>query len=65
MRVRLESRDRSRLDAIAFRCAEAPLGKALLGARGETLHVAGSLTLDRWGGNEKASLRIIDAARRG
>ena len=64
VRVRLESRDRSRLDAIAFRCAEAPLGKALLAARGETLHVAGSLTLDRWGGNEKTSLRIIDAARR-
>ena len=64
VRVRLESRDRSRLDAIAFRCADAPLGKALLAARGETLHVAGSLSLDRWGGNEKTSLRIMDAARR-
>lgn len=64
VRVRLESRDRSRLDAIAFRCADAPLGKALLSARGETLHVAGSLSLDRWGGNEKTSLRIMDAARR-
>jgi single-stranded-DNA-specific exonuclease len=64
VRVRLESRDRSRLDAIAFRCAEEPLGKALLGSRGEMLHVAGTLTLDRWGGAEKASLRIVDAARR-
>lgn len=64
VRVRLESRDRTRLDAIAFRCADAPLGQALLAARGETLHVAGSLTLDRWGGGEKASLRIMDAARR-
>ncbi|MFN3890676.1 MAG: single-stranded-DNA-specific exonuclease RecJ [Beijerinckiaceae bacterium] len=64
VRVRLESRDRTRLDAIAFRCAEAPLGKALLAARGETLHVAGSLSLDRWGGGEKTSLRIVDAARR-
>jgi single-stranded-DNA-specific exonuclease len=64
VRVRLESRDRSRLDAIAFRCADQPLGKALLAARGETLHVAGSLSLDRWGGAEKTSLRIVDAARR-
>ena len=64
VRVRLESRDRSRLDAIAFRCADQPLGKALLGARGEALHVAGSLSLDRWGGAEKTSLRIVDAARR-
>ena len=64
VRVRLESRDRSRLDAIAFRCADQPLGKALLAARCETLHVAGSLSLDRWGGAEKTSLRIVDAARR-
>jgi single-stranded-DNA-specific exonuclease len=64
VRVRLESRDRARLDAIAFRCADQPLGKALLAARGETLHVAGSLSLDRWGGAEKTSLRIVDAARR-
>jgi single-stranded-DNA-specific exonuclease len=65
VRVSLESRDRSRLSAIAFRCADQPLGKALLGARGEALHVAGNLSLDRWGGAEKTSLRIIDVARRG
>ncbi|MDP2358571.1 MAG: single-stranded-DNA-specific exonuclease RecJ [Beijerinckiaceae bacterium] len=64
VRVRLESRDRSRLSAIAFRCADQPLGKALLGARGEALHVAGTLSLDRWGGAEKTSLRIVDVARR-
>ncbi len=64
VRVSLQSRDRSRLSAIAFRCADQPLGKALLGARGEALHVAGTLTLDRWGGAEKTSLRIVDAAQR-
>jgi len=63
VRVRLESRDGSRLDAMAFRCAEAPLGQALLAARGERLHVAGSLSIDRWGGGEKASLRVVDAAK--
>lgn len=65
VRVSLESRDRSRLSAIAFRCADQPLGKALLAARGEALHVAGNLSLDRWGGAEKTSLRIVDVARRG
>jgi single-stranded-DNA-specific exonuclease len=63
VRVRIESRDGSRLDAMAFRCAEAPLGKALLAARGERLHVAGSLSIDRWGGGEKASLKVVDAAK--
>jgi single-stranded-DNA-specific exonuclease len=63
VRVRLESRDGSRLDAMAFRCAEAPLGQALLAARGERLHVAGSLSIDRWGGGEKASLKVVDAAK--
>lgn len=62
VRLRLESRDGSRLDAMAFRCAEGPLGQALLTARGERLHVAGALSIDRWGGNEKASLRVLDAA---
>ena len=28
-----------------------------------TLHVAGTLSIDRWGGHEKAELRIMDAAR--
>jgi len=63
VRVRLESRDGSRLDAMAFRCAEAPLGQALLAARGERLHLAGSLSIDRWGGGEKASLKVVDVAK--
>ncbi|HEY8581510.1 MAG TPA: DHHA1 domain-containing protein, partial [Capillimicrobium sp.] len=62
VRLRLESGDRSRLDAIAFRCAESPLGRALLASRGERLHVAGTLTLDRWGGGERVRLRVLDAA---
>jgi single-stranded-DNA-specific exonuclease len=62
VRLRLESGDRSRLDAIAFRAAESPLGKALLGARGERLHVAGALTIDSWGGRERVQMRVLDAA---
>jgi single-stranded-DNA-specific exonuclease len=62
VRLRLEAGDRSRLDAIAFRAAEGPLGKLLLGARGERLHVAGTLALDTWGGRERVQMRVLDAA---
>ncbi len=62
VRLRLEAGDRSRIDAIAFRVAEAPLGRALLAGRGERMHVAGTLSLDRWGGHERVRLRVVDAA---
>ncbi len=38
------------------------LGKALLSARGRTLHLAGTLSLDHWRGRPRVQLRIIDAA---
>ncbi len=63
VRVRLRAGDGAQLGAIAFRAAQEPLGKALLEASGARLHVAGTLSIDRWGGNERAQLRIIDAAR--
>jgi single-stranded-DNA-specific exonuclease len=62
VRTRLRAPDGASLSAIAFRAAEEPLGQALLAARGGRLHVAGTLSLDRWGGSERAQMRIIDAA---
>lgn len=62
VRLRLESGDRSRIDAIAFRAAEGPLGQALLGSRGERMHVAGTLAVDNWGGRERVQMRVLDAA---
>lgn len=50
------------LKAIAFRAREEPLGDALLGARGGTLHLAGMLSLDHWRGQARVQLRIADAA---
>jgi len=38
------------------------LGDFLLGQRGGSLHLAGSLTLDHWQGEPKVQLRIVDAA---
>ncbi|WP_051631134.1 single-stranded-DNA-specific exonuclease RecJ [Afifella pfennigii] len=62
VKLDLQSAAGGRLKAIAFRVAQTPLGEALLTARGERLHVAGSLSLNRWGGQEKVELRLIDAA---
>jgi single-stranded-DNA-specific exonuclease len=62
VRVRLRSGDGSSVSGIAFRAMGEPLGKALLASIGLPRHVAGSLTIDRWGGGEKVSLRISDLA---
>ena len=50
------------VNAIAFRAAGQPLGKALLENRGRALHAAGSLTIDRWQGEERVQMRLIDVA---
>ncbi len=63
MRVKLRGGDGSAMGGIAFRAAGQPLGMALSQSIGSTLHVAGTLSIDRWGGNEKVELRIMDAAR--
>jgi single-stranded-DNA-specific exonuclease len=62
VRLTLEDQQRGQLKAIAFRAAEEPLGRALLAARGRTLTLAGSLSLDRWQGTESVQLRVIDVA---
>jgi single-stranded-DNA-specific exonuclease len=51
-----------RLKAIAFRCLDNPLGAALLGRTGATLHIAGHLRPDRWTGKDAVQLTIDDAA---
>jgi single-stranded-DNA-specific exonuclease len=65
VRVRLRAGDGSVVSGIAFRSAEQPLGQALLAARGDAAHVAGTLTIDRWGGGERVSLRVMDIAPAG
>jgi single-stranded-DNA-specific exonuclease len=62
VRVRLQAGDGAAIDAIAFRAVGQKLGQALLGNRGRSLHVAGTLGVDRWQGNERMQLRIVDVA---
>ena len=63
VKITLEAADGTRLDGIAFRAAETPLGNFLLNARGTQVHVAGCLSADQWQGNRRMQLRILAAAK--
>jgi single-stranded-DNA-specific exonuclease len=62
VRVRLRAGDGALVNAIAFRCADQPLGKALLEQRGRHIHAVGCLAVDRWQGVERVQLRLTDTA---
>lgn len=62
LRCVLEAGDGSRIEAIAFRAAEQPLGELLQQAAGMPVHVAGHLRRDTWGGRNRIELVIEDAA---
>lgn len=51
-----------RLQAIAFRAADAALGEFLFSNRGADVHVAGSLSSNYWNGERRPQFRIVDAA---
>jgi single-stranded-DNA-specific exonuclease len=62
LRLRFKSGDGAMVNGIAFRAVGQKLGNALLENRGQPLHVAGSLTVDRWQGAERVQLRVTDVA---
>jgi single-stranded-DNA-specific exonuclease len=62
LRLRFKSSDGSMVNGIAFRAVGQKLGQALQANRGQLLHVAGSLAVDRWQGTERVQLRVIDVA---
>ncbi|MBN9603213.1 MAG: single-stranded-DNA-specific exonuclease RecJ [Afipia felis] len=62
LRVRLKSGDGAMVNGIAFRSVGQKLGHALTDNRGQVVHVAGSLSIDRWQGAERVQLRISDVA---
>lgn len=62
LRLRFKAGDGAIVNGIAFRSVGQPLGNALKENRGQVLHVAGSLTVDRWQGAERVQLRVIDVA---
>src|SRR5471032_2648642 len=62
VRARFRSGDGKFVIAIAFRVAGTPLGNALLDNRGRQMHAAGYLAIDRWQGEERVQMRLIDVA---
>jgi len=62
VRCTLVGQEKGRVDAIAFRANQTPLGPALLDRAKPILHVAGALRLDRYNGRESVRLQIDDAA---
>ena len=62
LRVRFKSGDGAIVNGIAFRSIGQKLGNALVANRGQQLHVAGSLSVDRYQGAERVQLRVIDVA---
>jgi len=62
VRCALEAGDGSRLDAVAFRAADQPVGAALLSSAGMPLHIAGHLRRDTWNGRDRRELIIEDVA---
>jgi single-stranded-DNA-specific exonuclease len=65
LRVRLRAGDGSGINAIAFRAVGQKLGAALAAHRGRSVHAAGSLAIDRWNGEERVQLRLLDIAPAG
>jgi single-stranded-DNA-specific exonuclease len=62
LRVRLKSGDGAIVNGVAFRSIGQKLGNALIAHRGQPLHVAGCLAVDRWQGTERVQLRVLDVA---
>ena len=63
LRLVLRAGDGSTIKGMAFRVAGKPLGQALLDQRNQTVHVAGRLSIDRYGGGEKAQIQVSDIAK--
>jgi single-stranded-DNA-specific exonuclease len=62
IRVRAQAGDGQVIEVIAFRAARGALGDFLRERRGHLTHLAGVLALNRYGGRERAQLRLLDAA---
>jgi single-stranded-DNA-specific exonuclease len=62
LRLRFKSGDGAIVNAMAFRAVGQKLGHALVQNRGQQLHVAGSLAVDRWQGAERVQMRVVDVA---
>jgi single-stranded-DNA-specific exonuclease len=52
----------ARLNGIAFRAVDTPIGRLLLDTAGASVHLAGRLRADEWRGAARVQLQIEDVA---
>jgi len=62
LRLDLENPDGRPTRAIAFRCMDRPMGKALLDHGGKPFHLVGKLRINNWQGRSYPQIQIEDAA---
>jgi single-stranded-DNA-specific exonuclease len=62
LRVRAVAPDGQGIEAMAFRAVGNTLGDALVRLKGAPAHLAGTLAINRYGGRERAQLRVVDVA---
>jgi single-stranded-DNA-specific exonuclease len=62
LRVRAVSGDGRAVEGIAFRASGKKLGEALTRLKGAPVHLAGTLSVNRYGGRERAQIRVVDVA---
>ncbi|WP_432283629.1 single-stranded-DNA-specific exonuclease RecJ [Aminobacter sp. BA135] len=65
IRIDLRSESGGKVQAMAFRAAETPLGDFLFRNRDRAIHVAGSISVNHWNGSRTAQFRIVDASLAG
>lgn len=65
LRATFQDAGGGRIDAIAFRAFDGPLGSMLENHAGSLFHIAGRLEIDTWGGRKRPKLRLEDAMRVG
>ncbi|MEL6968440.1 MAG: single-stranded-DNA-specific exonuclease RecJ [Pseudomonadota bacterium] len=62
IRVVLQAQSGATVEGISFRSVDTPLGDFLLNARGEKIHVVGTLETNFYRGSERVQLRVMDVA---
>ncbi len=62
LRFRAVAGNGAAIEGIAFRAAEEALGRGLRAACGHQVHLAGTLSRDRFGGRDRVQLRLVDFA---
>ena len=65
LRLRAVAGDGRAVEGIAFRAAGKKLGEALIRLKGAPVHLAGTLSVNRHGGRERAQMRVVDVAEAG